>query len=98
MTTAKYGVVLHAGTRDTWNDDDFDQQEVEVILNDIARIARVNLLSGAKALDVFQGIVTALEDCPFFNAGRGAVLNEDGEHEVNPDPSISCFPSTFYVC
>jgi len=28
-------------------------------------------------------IVVALEDCSLFNAGKGAVLTQDGGHEVS---------------
>lgn len=83
MATEKFGVVLHAGTSDTWTHDALYQEEVEKILKDIAETAGANLRSGAKAIDVVQAVVMSLEDCPFFNAGKGAVLNEDGEHEVS---------------
>lgn len=92
MATAKYCVVLHAGTCDTWNNDALYQQEVEMILKDIAETAGAKLRSGAKALDVVQAVVMSLEDCPLFNAGKGAVLNEDGEHEVSLDSSKCCCP------
>lgn len=95
MATAKFAVALHAGTSDTWNYDAFHQQEVEKILKTIAETAGAKLSSGAKALDVVQAVVTSLEDCPFFNAGKGAVLNEEGEHEVTSDPSDSCCPSSY---
>jgi beta-aspartyl-peptidase (threonine type) len=38
---------------------------------------------GGSALDAVTATVVALEDCPLFNAGRGAVLNADGEHEMD---------------
>ena len=89
MTAVNYGVVLHAGTSDSWYNDESYQQEIEEILYDIAEAAGAKLKSGTKALDVVQMVVTALEDCPHFNAGKGAVLNQNGEHEVFPDHSIS---------
>jgi hypothetical protein len=39
------------------------------------------ILLGAKAKDVVVQVVTALKDCPLFNAGKGAALIIDGEHE-----------------
>jgi beta-aspartyl-peptidase (threonine type) len=30
-----------------------------------------------------EAAVIALEDCPLFNAGRGAVFNHEGEHELD---------------
>src|SRR4051794_28026975 len=39
--------------------------------------------SGAPALDAAEAAVRSLEDCPLFNAGRGAVLTRDGEVEMD---------------
>jgi beta-aspartyl-peptidase (threonine type) len=38
---------------------------------------------GGSALDAAQAAVIWLEDCPRFNAGRGAVLNAHGETELD---------------
>ncbi|RYD53174.1 MAG: isoaspartyl peptidase/L-asparaginase [Sphingobacteriales bacterium] len=40
------------------------------------------------ALDAVIAAVTVLEDNPLFNAGRGAVFNHDGRHEM--DAAIIC--------
>lgn len=39
--------------------------------------------AGGTALDAVVAAVMALEDCPLFNAGRGAVFNAAGEHELD---------------
>ena len=44
--------------------------------------------AGGAALDAVQAAAVALEDDPLFNAGRGAVLNEDGE--VEHDAAVMC--------
>ena len=44
--------------------------------------------AGGAALDAVQAAAVALEDDPLFNAGRGAVLNEQGE--VEHDAGITC--------
>src|SRR5262245_60758226 len=41
------------------------------------------LSSGGAALDAVEAAVRALEDDPQFNAGRGSVLNRDGEIEMD---------------
>jgi isoaspartyl peptidase/L-asparaginase-like protein (Ntn-hydrolase superfamily) len=46
------------------------------------------LAGGGAALDAVQAAAVALEDDPLFNAGRGAVLNEDGEAEH--DAAVMC--------
>ncbi|OXV07802.1 hypothetical protein Egran_04435 [Elaphomyces granulatus] len=68
---------LHAGTTESWETNLPHQQAIEQVLGEITEIARASLLAGASALDVVETAVIALEDCPFFNAGTGAALNED---------------------
>lgn len=41
------------------------------------------LKGGGAALDAVQAAVVVLEDTPLFNAGRGAVFNADGQHELD---------------
>ncbi len=60
-----------------------DTREYRAALQTILADARRRLLDGASALDVAEGAVVALEDCPLFNAGYGAVLNTDGIPELD---------------
>ncbi len=54
-----------------------------------ARDAGYDILQkGGPALDAVIAAVTVLEDCPLFNAGRGAVFNHEGGHEM--DASVMC--------
>jgi len=41
------------------------------------------LKGGGTALDAVTAAVVAMEDSPLFNAGRGAVYNADGRHELD---------------
>lgn len=41
------------------------------------------LQEGAPSLDAVEASVRVLEDDPNFNAGKGAVFNTDGEHELD---------------
>ena len=41
------------------------------------------LSAGGRALDAVEAAVVVLEDSPHFNAGHGAALNADGEHELD---------------
>lgn len=41
------------------------------------------LRHGGSSLDAVTACVVALEDCPLFNAGRGAVYNAEGRHELD---------------
>ncbi len=46
-------------------------------------LGRDKLREGAPALDVVEAVIRVLEDDPQFNAGRGAVLNAEGRHELD---------------
>ena len=41
------------------------------------------LEDGGSALDAVNEAVVRLEDCPLFNAGKGAVFTQDGTHELD---------------
>ncbi|GAA3994367.1 beta-aspartyl-peptidase [Hymenobacter fastidiosus] len=41
------------------------------------------LRQGGPALDAVEIAVRSLEDCPLFNAGRGAVFTHEGHHEMD---------------
>lgn len=41
------------------------------------------LASGKSALDAVEAAVISLENCPLFNAGKGAVFTHDGKHEMD---------------
>lgn len=52
-------------------------------LERILREGQTMLAAGSSALDVVTACVTMLEDDAMFNAGRGSVLNEDGNVEMD---------------
>jgi L-asparaginase / beta-aspartyl-peptidase len=52
-------------------------------LDDALRAGHELLEAGGTGLDAVTAAVVVLEDCPLFNAGRGAVFNSAGEHELD---------------
>ena len=82
MSVSTYGVIIHAGTIESWTTTHTHQQIIEDTLNRIAEKAGSQLAAGARAVDVVQNAVATMETCELFNARKGAALNEDGEHEV----------------
>jgi len=52
-------------------------------LHDILLAGQALLAQGAEALDVVTETVRLLEECPLFNAGRGAVYTADARHELD---------------
>ncbi|VVE69239.1 beta-aspartyl-peptidase [Pandoraea anapnoica] len=52
-------------------------------LADVLRAGQAVLAAGGSALDAVTVAVQHLEDCPRFNAGRGAVFTHEGTHELD---------------
>ncbi len=61
-------------------------------LQQATEAGKIILEKGGEALDAVEVAVIALENCPLFNAGKGAVFNHKGEHEL--DASIMCGKNT----
>jgi beta-aspartyl-peptidase (threonine type) len=57
--------------------------EYEAKLSEILRAGFDCLTRGGSALDAVETAVRLFEACDLFDAGRGAVLNEDGEVELD---------------
>jgi beta-aspartyl-peptidase (threonine type) len=47
------------------------------------KIGEKLLIEGKTALEAVENVVVYLEDCPLFNAGKGAVKTIDGIHELD---------------
>ena len=61
-----------------------DQQAAyRTALAEILALAQGALAAGAPALEVVTEAVRQLEECPLFNAGRGAVYTADARHELD---------------
>lgn len=52
-------------------------------LNEALQAGTDILKNGGTALDAVQAVVVYLEDCPLFNAGKGAVMTADYVHELD---------------
>jgi L-asparaginase / beta-aspartyl-peptidase len=59
------------------------QHQYENALQDILGSAGGILSAGGSALDTVAEAVRLLEECPLFNAGRGAVFTSAGTHELD---------------
>jgi L-asparaginase / beta-aspartyl-peptidase len=62
---------------------DADQEQYLFHLAAALEAGYKKLTSGATSLDAVEAAVRYLEDCPLFNAGKGAVLNELGKAELD---------------
>jgi L-asparaginase / beta-aspartyl-peptidase len=81
---ASYSLMIHGGAGVLAAAD--DPERARRYLDSLHRVleaGRLILLRGGSSLDAVESCVALLEDDPLFNAGRGSVLNEDGEIEMD---------------
>lgn len=78
----KYALAIHGGAGRIPSDPDHVAKR-EQALRKAATLGQSMLEDGASSLDVVEAVIQILEDAPEFNAGRGAVLNAAGNHELD---------------
>jgi beta-aspartyl-peptidase (threonine type) len=80
-----FGLALHGGAGAIRREDTSPEAEqaCRAALRQALDAGYAVLGRGGPALDAAIAAVTAMEDCPLFNAGRGAVLNADGICELD---------------
>lgn len=81
----RWGLVIHGGAGGgpkgslTLPQEGMYLQKLKEALDTGATI----LAKGGSSLDAVTAVVVFMEDCPLFNAGKGAVLNEQGYAELD---------------
>ena len=60
-----------------------DEQAIHAALLQALRAGVDVLEQGGSSLDAVQASVVELEECPWFNAGKGAVFTHAGDHELD---------------
>ena len=79
-----YAIAIHGGAGTlSKNTPPERRKEYEDALAAALKYGRDRLALGDSALDVCESVVRILEDDPRFNAGKGAVYNEQGQHELD---------------
>ena len=80
-----YSIALHGGAGVIEPHMLTSEKEVayKKALEEALRIGKKILVNGGSSLEAVTQTVMSLEDCPLFNAGRGAVFNSDGKHEMD---------------
>ena len=84
-TPHKFGIAIHGGAGTILRSS--LTSEKEKLYKDALQAARDLgygvLEKGGTSLDAVETAIRSLEDCPLFNAGRGAVFNSEGKHEMD---------------
>lgn len=60
-----------------------EEREVRAALDRALDVGNAVLQKGGSALDAVEAAVVTLEESPHFNAGKGAVFNAEGGHELD---------------
>lgn len=85
-----FTIAIHGGS--CWLDPSKLTPDIQEIyysaMNDALAVGHDWLANGGSALDAVEKSVTALEDNPLFNAGRGSAFNYHQYHEM--DAAIMC--------
>ncbi|MCA9083655.1 MAG: isoaspartyl peptidase/L-asparaginase [Planctomycetaceae bacterium] len=77
-----FAIAIHGGAGRTSEDND-RLDEHRRVLEEALQAGIDRLSRGETSLDVVEAVVRILEDSDSFNAGRGAVFNAEGKHELD---------------
>ena len=80
-----WAIVIHGGAGN-FDSTDFTRQQIErykTELQSALDLGKMVLSEGGDAVDVVEYVIKELEDCPLFNAGRGAVFTAKGANELD---------------
>ena len=81
----KWTLVIHggAGGPEKGTMSKADEDEYMKHLDEALAVGGKILAAEGSSLDAVEAVVRYMEDCPLFNAGKGAVLNADGVAELD---------------
>ncbi len=81
----EYVIVIHGGAGNASNRDinEEQQKEYKEKLSEALSIGENILKNGGTCIEAIEKTINYLEDCPLFNAGKGAVFTHDGRNELD---------------
>jgi beta-aspartyl-peptidase (threonine type) len=84
-TQGPWSLVIHGGAGGPGRGTMAPEKEKAYLdkLNEALQLGSGILSAGGSSLDAVEAVVRFMEDCPLFNAGKGAVLNENGKAELD---------------
>lgn len=81
-TAMKYALVIHGGAGKAPDDAEIVANREKTLKRALEEGTSI-LKQGGTALDTVEAVIRILEDSPYFNAGKGAVFNAAGTHELD---------------
>jgi len=84
-TDSKLAFVIHGGAGTIARTDLTKKQEAEIraTLGESVQAGYSTLLAGKSSTEAVIAAIKVMEDSPLFNAGKGAVFNASGQHEMD---------------
>ena len=84
LEPVEYAIALHGGAGSDWLELDTNEQAAtKKSLRQALTIGKTILAEGGTSLDAVEQVIRHLENDPIFNAGKGAVFNSAGGHELD---------------
>ena len=81
--TARFALAVHGGAGTIATGSAADEAPYRTALLEALAAGKAVLQRDGSALDAVVASVVSLEDCPLFNAGRGAVFTSDARNELD---------------
>ncbi|MFT6322117.1 MAG: beta-aspartyl-peptidase (threonine type), partial [Granulosicoccus sp.] len=85
MSTHNFGIAIHGGAGTILKSEMTTEKEnnYKAALDKALQAGYDCLLAGKSSLLAVEAAIIELENSPLFNAGRGAVFNAKGQHEMD---------------
>ncbi|KAI0036910.1 asparaginase [Vararia minispora EC-137] len=95
-SSSSYVLVIHGGAGTMTREGSTPEQRAAYhrVLKQALRAGYAVLSEGREAMDAVVAAVTVMEDCPLFNAGKGAVFNVAGKNELEASLALSKPPES----
>lgn len=80
-----FGIAIHGGAGTILRSSMTEEKEKAYTsaLQEALNTGYAILQKGGSSIDAVEAAIISLEDCPLFNAGKGAVFNNKGGHEMD---------------
>jgi len=85
QNTGKYAIAIHGGAGVILRENLSPELEKAylTVLDSALTVGQQILAKGGVAMDAVESVIRIMEDCPLFNAGKGAVFSHDGYNELD---------------
>ncbi len=81
----EYALAIHGGAGTIKKENMTAEKEAVIreVLNEALTVGETVLKNGGSSLDAIEATIMAMENSPYFNAGKGAVFTNEGKNELD---------------